>query len=196
MTKMRRIGRTLTTAAAVTRLYSMKYMLVKPISPMVTVFMDGEFTTTRGQNAEVRVQQAQPDHPEIERHDHGLKRHHQDADDGEEEHGMSRKSELGEAVAGEGGHDEAAHGRHGGEEGAVEEEAAERRAAEYLAVVLEVAPMIGGELERHALDLGRRLERREGDPHEGEDHRERARRDEGGREPAGQGNGPRPRPSQ
>src|SRR5207247_3102881 len=45
--KTARIGSTLTTAAAVTRLYSMKYMLVKLTSPSVTTFIVGEFTTTR-----------------------------------------------------------------------------------------------------------------------------------------------------
>ena len=45
----------LSTAAAVTALYSMKYMLVKLTSPSVTTFMVGEFTTTRGQNSSFHV---------------------------------------------------------------------------------------------------------------------------------------------
>src|SRR2546425_9940107 len=53
--KTARIGSTLTTAAAVTRLYSMKYMLVKLTSPSVTTFIVGEFTTTSGQNSSFHV---------------------------------------------------------------------------------------------------------------------------------------------
>ena len=45
----------LTTAAAVTRLYSMKYMFVKLSRPSVTTFMLGEFTTISGQNSSFHV---------------------------------------------------------------------------------------------------------------------------------------------
>src|SRR5438093_12808457 len=53
--KTARIGSTLTTAAAVTRLYSMKYMLVKLTRPSVTTFIVGEFTTMSGQNSTFHV---------------------------------------------------------------------------------------------------------------------------------------------
>src|SRR5947209_19495246 len=53
--KTARIGSTLTTAAAVTRLYSMKDMLVKLTSPSVTTFIVGAFTTTRGQHRSFHV---------------------------------------------------------------------------------------------------------------------------------------------
>ncbi len=46
---MSRIGRMLITAAAVRRLYSMKYMLVKLMSPIVTTFICGLLITTIGQ---------------------------------------------------------------------------------------------------------------------------------------------------
>src|SRR5258706_15653054 len=46
---MSRMGRMLTTAAAVSRLYSMKYMWVKLISPMETTFIWGLLITTIGQ---------------------------------------------------------------------------------------------------------------------------------------------------
>src|SRR3989441_13236244 len=109
--------------------------------------------------------------------------HHEDPDDRKEEHVAPRKAELGEAVAGERRHDEAARRRHGGEERAVDEKAREALAPEDLTIVLGVAPAIGRELERHALDLGRRLERREADPDEREDGGEGAGGDERRREP-------------
>src|SRR5215831_3505344 len=48
-TKITRIGRTLSITAAVSRLYSMKYMLVKLMRPTVTTFICGLVVTTMGQ---------------------------------------------------------------------------------------------------------------------------------------------------
>src|SRR5262249_58429845 len=53
--KIARIGRMLTTAAAVTRLYSMKYMFVKLTRPRVTTFIAGELITTSGQKSSFQV---------------------------------------------------------------------------------------------------------------------------------------------
>ena len=62
----------------------------------------------RRQDAQVGVEQPEPAHPEVQRHDDRLERDHQDADDGEEEDVPAREPELGEAVAGQRRDDHAA----------------------------------------------------------------------------------------
>src|SRR2546422_903840 len=129
-----------------------------------------------GEDPRIRVEQPEPVDPEIERHHHGLERHHEDPHDAEEEDGVAGEAELRKAVAGQRRHDRARQRGHRGDQRAVEEEAAERLTLKDLAVVVEVAPAVGEHLERQPLDLRHRLERRHGHPEQRKHHAERARR--------------------
>ena len=57
-------------------------------------------------------------------------------------------------------------------------------AVEHLAEVVEVRPAVGGDVQRHALDLRHRLQRRDRHPEEGKEHAERAGRHQRDGEPA------------
>ena len=79
---------------------------------------------------------------------------------------------------------QAAHGGDRGDDGAVQQVAHEGFALEDFEVVGQVEPVVGGDLKRHALDLGGGFQRGDRHPEEGEKDRDGAAGYREGDEPA------------
>jgi hypothetical protein len=132
----------------------------------------------------VGVEQTKVVDPHVERHDDRLERHHEDADDGEKEDVPAGELVLGESKSRERGNHHAAHGGDRRDDRAVQQIAPERLAPEDFDVVAEVEPVVGGDLKRHALDLGGGLQRCDRHPEKREEDEERAARDRQRKRPA------------
>lgn len=138
----------------------------------------------RGHDAHVGVEQPEAVYPDVQRHHDRLEGDHQDADDGEEEDVPSGEAILRESEPRQRRDHQAAHGGDRGDDSTIQQVAHEGFALEDFEVVGQVEPVVGGNLERHALDLGGGFQRGDRHPEEGEKDRDGAAGDREGDEPA------------